>query len=167
MPKLDPNQDAGICMGFKAWLSCAIPTPSRRSIITPIGPISANFEEFMCCTECTTQVPTRDILSMGLLGRLHSAPELLLLYLKLSCTHSRHSVRRPAHWPDRDWRAVHILQSGYCQRGLLYRRFILDRLTMAIKLTPSRSTTKGMKKQQKVAWDPRLTMTIQYDGINR
>jgi hypothetical protein len=101
------------------------------------------------------------------LGRLDCPAEPRLLYFK-ALAHAYTSFVLPDPLTGRTGteEALHCLRSGYCQPWTTVTELESGTLQLIAKLAPRREYyPKGRKVMQKTFWDPRLTTTIQDDGL--
>ncbi|KAL2868108.1 uncharacterized protein BJX67DRAFT_387489 [Aspergillus lucknowensis] len=151
---VDRDQDAGTFYGLQSMLVLRdVDDKSQRSIITPVGQISAGSYAKYTIND--------------LLRRLECPAEPRLLYAKAQL-HAFTSYLLPDPLTGRTGteEALACLESGYCQPWMPLSPDLVAILMQISNLTPRREYyPKDKQCQQTVHWDPQLTTHIQHDNF--
>ncbi|ROT41910.1 hypothetical protein SODALDRAFT_347045 [Sodiomyces alkalinus F11] len=163
------NQDAGTFYGLTSKLVLQnVANALRRSILVPIGPEFFWKKQGMHVAVRVANNGSYARFSVDeVLGRLRCAPEPLHLYLK-ALLHAVTSFPLPDGLTGRTGteEAFHCLRSASSQPWTPLNIGPRSMLTRLQSLSPKRVYyPAGSKIYQKVAWNDRLTATVQHEGL--
>jgi Protein of unknown function (DUF3638)/Protein of unknown function (DUF3645) len=165
--EIDPDQDAGTLYGFKSMIVLRdVKNPSRRSVLTTLGHLTYYRSGVHVEVKMENDGTYAKYFIDSVLGRLHCPPEPRLLYNKAR-VHALTSFVIPDPLTGRTGteEALRCLQSGMCKPWNPLINPLVVMLQNIASLTPRRHYyPKNLRRQQRVSWDPNLTMTIQHDA---
>ncbi|KAH7117537.1 hypothetical protein B0J11DRAFT_493133 [Dendryphion nanum] len=167
--EIDPNQDAGTLYGFQSQIVLrGVRDPSRRSIITPLGPLSIERRGMHVAIRSSSSNDYGRYEIDNVLGQLSCPPEPLLLYSKAQF-HAFTSFALPDPLTRRTGteEAIYMLKSGRFQPWMPLVGRSMEVLNIIAALSPVREYyPPTMSNLQNVNWNPSLTMTIQHDAFD-
>ncbi|KAE8384199.1 hypothetical protein BDV23DRAFT_189450 [Aspergillus alliaceus] len=164
--EIDPSQDAGTWYGLQSKIVLRDNENHLcRSIIVPIGSIQYRRHDVHVLVRVVNDGRYGRYLIDNTLGRLECAPEPLLVFTK-SQLHAFTSFPLSDTLTGRTGteEALSCLTSAQSQPWTLLGPAQCTPLQTIARLTPVRKYYPShLKRQQNVAWDENLTMTIQHD----
>ncbi|GKT51435.1 uncharacterized protein ColSpa_11616 [Colletotrichum spaethianum] len=164
--EIDLDQDAGTWYGLESKLVFRNPRdPQQRSILVPLGPVEARRERD---TMLVRVLPSGEHGKFSInkhLGRIESAPEPLLLYMKAQL-HAYTSSIFPDPLTGRTGteEALQWLDSGICQPWSHLRTGPVAILFKIAQLTPRHVYyPMNLKVMKTDLWDESLTESVQHE----
>jgi hypothetical protein len=162
---IDPNQDAGTWYGLKSKIVMRDVKTRDRSIIVPLGrpTILRDHHHVSVCIHEGRNYAKFEI--DEIVGRLVCSPEPWLIYTK-ALYHAMTSFCLPDTLTGRkgSTEALAILKSGTALPWTNLSRSGHTVIEEFKQLVPRREYyPPNLKRLQKVVWDPKLTVSIQYD----
>ncbi|KAK1993934.1 hypothetical protein LX36DRAFT_728628 [Colletotrichum falcatum] len=164
--EIDLDQDAGTWYGLESKLVLRNPRdPQQRSILVPLGPLQAKQDRDSMLVRVLPNGEYGKFVINKYLGRIESAPEPLLLYMKAQL-HAYTSSIFPDPLTGRTGteEALQWLSSGVCQPWTPLRPGPVRVLVKIAQLTPRHEYyPKDLKVMKTDHWDPNLTESVQHE----
>ncbi|GKT60908.1 hypothetical protein ColTof3_08247 [Colletotrichum tofieldiae] len=164
--EIDLDQDAGTWYGLESKLVFRNPRdPQQRSILVPLGPVEARHERDSMLVRVPPIGEYGKFAINKHLGRIESAPEPLLLYMKAQL-HAYTSSIFPDSLTGRTGteEALQWLSSGVCQPWSPLRTGPMAVLSKIAQLTPRYEYyPMDLKVMKTDLWDENLTESVQHE----
>ncbi|KAK1982971.1 hypothetical protein LZ30DRAFT_780902 [Colletotrichum cereale] len=164
--EIDLNQDAGTWYGLESKLVFRNPRdPQQRSILVPLGLLQAKQDRDSMLVRVLPNGEYGKFVINKHLGRIESAPEPLLLYMKAQL-HAYTSSIVPDSLTGRTGteEALQWLSSGVCQPWMPLRPGPARVLVNIAQLTPRHEYyPKDLKVMKTDHWDVNLTESVQHE----
>lgn len=163
--EIDPYQDVGTWYGLEAMI--VLRNLKERSVIIPVGTMTYSRRDFHVSIRAVNYGGYCKYTVDNILGRLQCPPEPLLIYRK-ALLHALTSFVLPDPLTGQTGTeaAMHCLRSGLSQPWTALDPNHTRDLVELANLTPKRQYyPRELFVQQKVFWNPNLTVSIQHDGF--
>ncbi|KAH8687808.1 hypothetical protein BGZ60DRAFT_363637 [Tricladium varicosporioides] len=174
--EIDPDQDCGTWYGLQSKIVLRQITQGwhsvpqrRRYIIVPLGDISYRRHDVHVGVHISNSGNYAKFAINEILGRIDTPAEPRLLYTKAKL-HAYTSFVLPDRLTKRTGveESIDFLESSLCQPWKPLTARPISILLAIAHLSPSREYyPKGMKRMQKVFWDPNIPTMIQHDGYKK
>ncbi|KAL4811848.1 hypothetical protein BDW67DRAFT_194317 [Aspergillus spinulosporus] len=164
---IDRDQDPGTFYGLQSMLVLRDDRSSQRSILVPLGdPSWARHGSHVRVKLESNGIYVRYTIN-NVLRRLECPADPRLLYAKAQLhALTSHLLPDPLTGRTGTQEALDCLRSGFCQPWVPLSLDARKTLLRIASLTPQREYYPKVKRcQQRVFWDPHLTVTIQHEGF--